>query len=310
MRKIFKAHAAVFSANFIYGVNFFIAKGIMPDYFSPEAAIFFRILVATLLFWAFFIWKGAELIDRKDILRFMVCGLCGVAVNQIMFFKGLNLSTPVNSAIIMTSSPVIVFAFAALLKQEKVSWSRMLGIVFGATGALLLITQKGNALAGLHAPNVWLGNLLMLGNASFFAVYLALVKPLMKKYDTMTVITWVFTFGCVFALPYTGQYLPDVDFPNIPLNIWLSLAFVIVFTTFLAYLLNTVGLQTLRASTVSFYIYAQPLVAGLVNVFLDVETFTLTMLFSFILVCSGVFLVGRKAPLPAKSPVDQPVETT
>ncbi|MCG8474277.1 MAG: DMT family transporter [Cytophagales bacterium] len=297
MKPILKAHLAVFGANFIYGLNYSIAKGLMPNHFSPPSIIFIRVLVSGGLFFLLSRFYIGEKIARKDLFRLACCGLFGVAVNQLFFFEGLNLTTQLNASILMTSNPIIVFLLAMLLKIEYPSKLRLTGIMLGAAGAVLLLSY-GKRLE-LGAPNILLGNAFVLLNATSYAVYLLLVKPLMKKYHPLTVISWVFAFGSLFVFPVTASEAWHIQWRILPVSALLSLGFVVIFTTFFAYLLNVVGLKSLRSSTVSFYLYCQPVVAALVNVFAGEELFTWEKGIAFMLICLGVFLVSKPA-LPKK----------
>jgi len=106
-----KSHMALIGANLIYGLNYTIAKGIMPDYMSPRGIIFFRVLGAIIVFNLIHILFIKEKIERKDLLRFAACGLFGVAINQILFFEGLNLTTPIKASLIMTTGSLLIRFF-------------------------------------------------------------------------------------------------------------------------------------------------------------------------------------------------------
>ncbi|MBI5540795.1 MAG: EamA family transporter, partial [Bacteroidia bacterium] len=224
---------SIIAANVIYGLNYVIAKGVMPDYFSPKAIIFFRItgtIVLTLLFFFLFI---KEKVEKKDFPRLILSSVFGIAINQIMFFEGLNLTTPIDAAIIMTVNPVLVLIFAFVILKEKITLLKILGIAIGIAGAVLLITGKGEL---SFNSKTFVGNILILINATSFAVYLVIIKPLMKKYHPMTIMLWTFIFGFFITLPFTIEPVINSNFHDIPLKIWLGLGYIIVGATFLGYL--------------------------------------------------------------------------
>ena len=124
---ILKAHLALLGANVIYGANYLIAKGIMPNKIGPSAFVFIRLFFGVILFW---IIKSfiKERVAKKDLLRLGLCGLLGAAANQLLFFNGLNLTSPIDASIIITSIPVMVLIFSALILKEQITAGKLLGI--------------------------------------------------------------------------------------------------------------------------------------------------------------------------------------
>ena len=250
-----KAHLALFLVNALYGASHILAKGIMPNYLTPNVFILLRVLGATLLFWMVRFFLPKEKIAKKDYPLLIASGLFGVAINQLFFFHGLNLSSSINSGIIMTMNPILVVILAYFLLKEKITSLKIGGIILGATGAVFL-TLKSSQITGDSS----LGDVFLLINALSYAVYLVIAKPLMKTYSPLTVITYVFTFGLGFILlfPPTVTDLFITDFSIIPLDAWIKIAYIVVGVTFLTYLLTMYGLKHLSPSVSSSYIYFQP----------------------------------------------------
>ena len=140
-----KAHLALLGANIIYGINYTVAKDVMPEFISPFGFIFCRVTGALFLFWLVFAFSY-EKIAKKDLLLLAVCGLFGVAANQLMFFHGLNLTTPINAGIIMTSNPVFVLIASALILKNRITFLKVGGILIAITGALLSTLLFGESL--------------------------------------------------------------------------------------------------------------------------------------------------------------------
>lgn len=253
---IIRAHIALFLVNAIYGANHLIAKGVMPIYLTPTVFIFFRALGAAVLFWIIKLLFIKEKVRRKDVLRMALCGIFGVAVNQLFFFHGLNLSSSINAGIIMTLNPILVVILSYFILQEKITLRKSGGILLAATGAILLTLTAGSG-----KGDSILGDLFLFINATSYAIYLVLVKPLMNKYTPLTVITYVFTFGFIYVslYPPTLSELFATDFYAITGTILIKIMFVIVAVTFLTYLLTVFGLKYLTASVSSAYIYLQPI---------------------------------------------------
>ncbi len=254
---ILKAHIALLGANLIYGVNYIIAKGIMPQKIGPSAFVFIRLICATALFWVLKSIAFKEKIAKKDISRLMLCGLLGAAANQLLFFHGINLTSPVDASIIMTTTPVIVLVFSFFLLKEKITPTKLLGISIGSIGAIVLIIYGNNS----GGTSSFLGNLFVILNATCYGLYLVVVKPLMKKYNSITVISWVFLFGFIFMLPFGLSDFISTDFAAFDLNTYLVIGFVVIFTTFFAYLFNVYALNYVSPSVNSSYIYLQPAIS-------------------------------------------------
>ena len=141
MNKTFLAHISLFVANLIYALNYTIAKDVMPKYIEPSGFILLRVVGAVVLFSLYYFLFIKEKVENKDILLLSVCGLFGVAINQLLFFEGLNLTTPINASIIMTVNPVLVLLLSYFLINESITFKKGLGIIVGIFGAYILISQ-------------------------------------------------------------------------------------------------------------------------------------------------------------------------
>lgn len=276
-----KAHLALFGANLIYGLNYSVAKDVMPTYIQPFGFILLRVVGAALLFWFFHSILSSEKIDKKDWPRIALCGLFGVAMNQLLFFAGLNITTPINAAIIMTSNPILVIIAASIILHEIITKQKVIGLTLGVIGALLIILFKADF---SFDAKTWPGDLMILLNAASYGVYLVVVKPLMTKYQPLTIIKWVFTFGLIYVLPFGYSDFMAIEWSSFPTIIWLETAFIVICTTFFAYLLNIFALKKLQPSTVSTYIYTQPVLAALFAILMGKDEVTLVKVIGAILI--------------------------
>lgn len=283
---------AAFAASAIYGANHTIAKGLMPTVIQPFGFILLRVLGAALLFWLVSLFLPSEKIDKKDWLRFIACAFFGMALNMLSFFKGLSLSTPINSSVVITLAPVLLLILSAIFLKERITLLKSIGIGLGLAGALLLI------LFGMkvqpNAPNIPLGNLLFVFNAAAYSVYLILVKPIANKYKPFTLMKWFFLFAFLINLPIGYSEFIAVDWVGLSFgSIW-KLAFVIVGTTFLTYLFNIYALKVLSPSTIGAFIYLQPLLATLIAVAVGSDVLTTIRIFAAAMIFLGVYISTRK----------------
>lgn len=255
IQKSVQAHIALLFVNVLYGASHVLAKGVMPGFLTPTVFILFRVVGATALFWLVLSLTKRSKIEQKDFPLIALCGLFGVAINQLFFFHGLNLSSAFNSGIIMALNPIMVVILSFFLLNERLTAFKITGITLGATGAILLTLKASTSIGDSR-----LGDLFLFLNALSYAIYLVIAKPLMKKYSPIQVITWVFTFGLFFILlfPPTLSELVQTNFHRIPAEIWWKITYVVIGVTFLTYLLTIFGLKYLSATISSAYIYTQP----------------------------------------------------
>ncbi|MBK6263503.1 DMT family transporter [Marivirga sp. S37H4] len=291
MRKTWQIHGALALVSLIYGANYIIAKGVMPEYMSPNAFILFRASSATLLFWLFHFFTSKEKVQSKrDYWKFAQCAVFGVTANQLIFFNGLNLGSPVNASIIMTVNPVIVLLISAWFLKDKITSKKIIGILLGAVGVILLILNKEVSLDN----DSFLGDVFIFLNATFYAIYLVMVRPLMQRYEPITVVKWVFLFGTIMIIPFGIVPLATTSFESFSSGIWWSVVYVVIGTTFLAYLLNAMALKHVSSTIVGYYIYLQPLFATAITLALGLEKFQWVKALFALMIFYGVYLVSQK----------------
>lgn len=284
---------AAFGATLIYGFNHTIAKNVMPIYIEPFGFVLLRVMGAAILFWFLSIFFKNQKIDKKDWLRILLCSFLGMVINMLAFIKGLQLSTPINSSVLITIVPILVFSFSAIILKEKVSLMKIFGISAGFIGALILILYS--PLSGFNAPNIPMGNLLFVLNSATYGLYLIFVKPLVEKYNIITLFRWLFLFGFLMNFPITINEFIEVKWSSLPIyDAILPMIYVVVGTTFSTYLLNAYALTKLKASTVSSFIYMQPIVGIVYALTTKNDSLTLTNVVGMLLIFLGIYLVTKK----------------
>tara|TARA_S200000501_G_scaffold357190_1_gene380610 strand:+ start:2047 stop:2958 length:912 start_codon:yes stop_codon:yes gene_type:complete len=284
---------AAFGATTIYGMNHTIAKVVMPHYIGPFGFIMLRVVGACILFWlvSFFIPK--ETIEKKDFFKIAITAFFGMCINMLMFFKGLQLSTPINSGVIVTLTPIIILVLSAIFLKERLTLLKVLGIILGFIGAILLIIY-GNTIKAINAPNVSLGNIMLLINAISFGTYLVMVKSLTKKYSTVTLMKWMFLLGVFYTFPFTINEFMEVSWNSLPFEAIWRMSFVVLGTTFLTYMLNVYALKTLPATTIGAFTYLQPIITIVYAVITGNDILDSVKILACGLVFLGVYLVSKK----------------
>lgn len=286
-----KAHLALLGANLFYGAGFTVAKHIMPRLIQPLGFIFIRVSVVTLLFWLSYTGgkRYRTKIEKKDWPILVLGGLFGVALNQMLFFMGLNLTFPIHASLIMMSTPLLITIISLFVLRERISITKAIGLLLGIGGAALLMSAgKEITLTGNSA----LGDLFVFINAASYAVYLVLIKPLMTRYRPIIVIRWVFLFGFLFVLPFGWPQFSAIDWSLFQPSDYLSVAFIVICVTFFTYLWNIYALRHLPPSVAGAYIYLQPIFAAIISILIMNEPLTLVKLLATALIFSGVFMVN------------------
>ncbi|MBL7925290.1 MAG: EamA family transporter [Bacteroidia bacterium] len=290
MRKIVLAHLAVLTANIIYGINFSIAKDVMPAFIGPFAFILIRVVSAAILFLIIHLFFIKQKVARKHLFLLMQCALFGVAINQLLFFKGLSLTQPINAALVMCTNPIQVVLLSAMLGKEKMGWHKWAGIIMGLTGAIsIILFGKKYSLNN----QTFLGDAMVFTNALAYAYFMIIAKPLLKEYHPLTVMKYSFLIGSIMVLPFGLPEFLEINWQQMPQNIYPKIAFVVIGTTFIAYIFNSFGLRYLSSSVVSVYIYAQPVFATLMSMYkLQGNPGWLHGL-AALLIFSGIYLASR-----------------
>lgn len=290
--RLFMAHVAMFLVALIYAANFSLAKMAMPQYVGAFGFILLRVSAAAALFFISSIFIK-EKVAKKDMGTLILTSIFGVALNMLTFFKGLELTTPINGSLIMLMTPILVLVFSFVVLKEKLNFLKIIGIVLGLGGALMLTLSNSNA-ASVYAPDPLWGNILVGINAASYGVYLIMVKPLAKKYHPITIMKWNFGIGLLFVFPFGIQQSLEVNWQTMPYNIILVIAFVLFFVTFVNYLLNAIALTMVSPAVVGAYIYLQPVLTALIAVIGGHDSLTLTITISSLLIFGGVYLVSFK----------------
>ena len=298
MTKSTKVHGSLFLVALIYAATFSIAKEVMPHYIKPMGLITIRVWGAVSLLWVtHFLFVKESIFGKKDFLMLLKCAVFGVAANMLLFFKGLAITTPINAAILMVTTPLFVAFFSFFLLNEKVTKLKVMGLCFGVFGAILLLL--GPSLS-FNSTTLW-GDLMVMTNAIIYAYYLIIAKPLLHKYSPLTVIKWTFFFGGLLVIPFGFTELKEVQWQAIPNSIWSAIIFLIIGATFITYVLNAWALRNANVTLVGAYIYLQPVLATIIAVSMGKDSLTLPKVLFSLLIFIGVYLVGL--PNVAKSKI-------
>ncbi len=259
--------------------------------FPPPAIVGFRVAGAALAFFALQKFSGTLRLDKRShYFYFALFSFFGVIFNQMLFFKGLSLTTATNTSLLAVMIPVFAIIVSVIIKNDTISWQKIVGIIVAAGGVIYLIDPTNASFSSATTQ----GDILIILNSLSYATYVAISKKLITHYGALKSIAWVFLFASVVNVPVGLFSLQSVELSNVGFAAWAALAAVVIFPTILAYYWNTWALARVEPSVVAVYIYLQPLIGTFLAIFVLGEAWKPRIFVAMILIFAGVFLVTRK----------------
>ncbi|HYG12204.1 MAG TPA: DMT family transporter, partial [Pyrinomonadaceae bacterium] len=225
--------------------------------------------------------------SKSDYARLALYSLLGVVLNHLLFVKGLEFSTAINSALLGTTIPIFTLLVSVLLGYETGSWRVAVGLLLAACGVVYLI----NPAQANFSREKNIGNLILLFNSMSYGAYIAISQDMIKRYGALTVISWIFIFGSLVTLPIGGYHLSKISLAAVPPGIWFAVLYIIAVPTVAAYYLNAWALGRVAPSIVAIYIYLQPLIAFAVAPFILGESLNSRTWLAAALIFAGVATV-------------------
>jgi drug/metabolite transporter (DMT)-like permease len=289
MNRILRAHIFLIILTIISGFNYTIAKFVMPQPIQASSIIWIRMSCTALFFYLFIIFcKRSFFIDKKDYVRLILCAIFGITINQIFFFEGLSRTSPINTSLIMSGIPITVFILSVVFLHEKMSKWNVFGLILSATGAVILLLDSRGKFEGL-----FIGDVFILVNAVSYGIFLILARQLMRSYDSVTVIFWIFLMGTCLSFPYCYTNYEVTDWAHIPLYTWFGLGFIVVFATIINYYIGVDVLKDISPAVSSMYVYIQPIVTTAVAMYFGSDKLDGQKLISSLAILVGVYLVSK-----------------
>jgi drug/metabolite transporter (DMT)-like permease len=277
-----QGYAALLVVQLAFGLLAIFGKWAFAD-FTAEAIVGWRIVFGSAaLGGVVLLTRGKRALpSRRDLALLAVLSLAGIAVNMVLYLEGLRRSTAINSGLIMPLIPVFTFAVAVLVRHEVFSWTRGSGILLALAAALALAFGRGAD----FSADTRIGNLMMVANAFSYSLYLVFSRPLVAKYGPLVVTAWMFVLS-LWTVPFIAgsvAWAPE----HAAAKSWLSLLYILLFPTLVAYFLNAYALARVAASTTAVFIFLQSLITVSAAILLLGEALTARTL-----VCGGLVFAG------------------
>jgi len=253
-----RVHPALALVQCVFATLPIASKLILPAV-EPLAIATLRITGSAVAFASLkWLLGGERVTDRADLARLAVLAFLGAVFNQVLFLIGVSRTTAMHANILITTIPIFTLGVALLLRRERASPAKLGGIVLAGAGAIYLIA--GRASPGEGASVV--GDGLIAINTLSYACYLVLSKDLLRRYEPLTVVTYMFMFGSLMVLPVGIPSLLRTDAAALTPRTLLVLLYIVAFPSFLAYLLSIWALQRTASSLVAMYVYLQPVLTA------------------------------------------------
>jgi drug/metabolite transporter (DMT)-like permease len=286
----------------VFAVNIPVSKALLSEHISSLGLTLARILFAMLAFWMVSLFTEKEKICWADHLKLLFAGIFGIALNQGLFVYGLQETSPVDASIIITIGPLFTMLIAALFLKEPITSKKVLGVITGGIGAILLVYTGHHGQSAQQSS--MMGNITVLMSSLSYALYLVLGKPLTDKYSSITLMKWMFLYAALFLIPFTyNDFLEAEMFRHTNMVPYLMIFFTLFGATFITYLLIPLAQQRIRATTISMYNNLQPLIASFIAILIGMDTFSMWKLMAGVLILLGVYFVTMsksKADMEAK----------
>ncbi len=289
----YRAHLLIVLANLFFAINMSTVKHLTTNHFiAPYAINILRVGISALLFWSMALFSPKQPLGilKKDIKTFVLCAICGIALNQTFFIKGLSYTLATHAALLLLVTPILISLAALYFLREKFTSQKALGLLLGCSGAVLLISQRTTVKG---ASNIVLGDVLIILNAIVYAIYFIMVKPLMLKYNAVHVIRWVFTIGFFMIFPLGYQELSNTNFSSFSSTEWYCIGSVVILGTFCAYLFTIFSIKHLGAAVSGAYIYTQPVFATIIAWLFLNDGMDMPRLMAGLLIFTGVYFTQK-----------------
>jgi drug/metabolite transporter (DMT)-like permease len=295
MNQSIKGHGAMLCANVMWGLMSPIAKFVMiGGLITPLLVTNLRIIGAMILFWTASLFMPREHVPAKDLAHLFVASLLAIVFNQGCFIFGVGLTTPGDASIITTSMPLWAMILSAIILKDRITTRKIIGIIAGATGAILLVMGgKSHANISVAPTNAVLGDVLVLIAQLSYALYIVIYKNFVQRYSMFTIMKWMFTFAFICVIPFSYNDLVHTAWTQVSALQAAGLTFIVVCGTFISYTFIVVAQKRLPPTVTATYNYVQPTVACAVAIAWGMDSFSALKGAAIVLIFTGVFLVTR-----------------
>jgi drug/metabolite transporter (DMT)-like permease len=264
----------------IWGGMYVVSKVVL-EIIPPFALVTIRLLLGALTLAMVLLFRGFPSLSRKQFLQVLGVGFVGYGVSLSLQFLGTKLSTAANGSLVTSATPAFVLIFAWMLLKETITPLRLISLVLATLGVIAVIDPRSAQLN----PELFLGNLSLIGAAITWALYSVLVRKTTQTLDVLPFSLIAFLGGLPVTIPAGAWELGAIGIGEITPGVVGGLLFLGVISTALAMVLWNTAFALVDASLASLTFFAQPVVGTLLGwLFLGEQITPLFLL--------GGFLIG------------------
>ena len=281
-------------ATIMWGAMAPVAKSVLEeDILDGLALSVLRIGGGTLLFLLFSLlprkFTGDCKVEKRDFLYLFLASMIMISANQGLFIIGIEYTSPIDTSVMCTLTPVFTLILAAVFIGQPLTFLKVTGIALGLSGALVMaFTNESEEIA----RNPMLGNTLCMLAQICAAVYYVFFLKLINKYPPFTIMKWMFLFSSLTYIPVMLPFIGNIQWSQMSPSSFYSIGYIIVFPTFLAYLVIPFAQRLLKPTVVSSYAYLQPVVSAVLSSMMGLALFGWNRAFATALIFIGVYLVS------------------
>ena len=242
----------------IWAANNVITKTALDAGLAPSTYVGVRFALVAVILWGYLLLRREPVrIRRSDLPRFIVSGLSGFAIYNMLFVIGLAHTSAFSAAILISLAPVFMLVIAAVLGLERVLPLQWLGVALSLLGVAIFIGDK--LLAGKPA----FGDLLNVAAALCFAIYGLTTGSLVHRYGPSATTAWSVTVGLIGILPFTARTLLTEDWSAIGRIGWAAMVYAAVISMMLAYSLWGWAIARTGSGRSVPYLFLIPVLTGI-----------------------------------------------
>lgn len=286
------ANALMLVTTFCWASNIVAGKEALRG-FDALALAQLRMAGAAILYIVLYLaWRGRPKLrlSKREWGMLSLMALTGITLNQVCFIGGLARTSVTHTGLIQAIGPVIVLLLSASMAMEALTRRKLLGMTISFVGVALLLIERPEQGSGAN----WLGDIIVIAAGVFFAYYTILLKKYAHRFDPLTSNALVFALGALFLFPFCAHSIVRTRWNLIPPHAWWGLAYMVLFGSFVAYLIYAFALESLSASNVAAFAYLQPLMAALMGIWLLGEKVSLSAVIGGALILVGVYFTERE----------------
>lgn len=282
-------------ANMLWGLMAPVSKDALNYFHSNDISAFtlaaFRMIGAAIAFWILDIFLPKESTTWSDRRKLFVAGMLSIVCNQCMFIIGVSFTTPIDASVVTTMLPIVTMIIAAIVLREPITGLKVVGVLLGMSGAVLLILGGEYGLS--LNKSCLIGDMMCLVAQFSFATYLVFFKNFISRFSAVTLMKWMFLWAAIVIVPFALPSIVSINYSAMPPKVIAEVCYTVFVGTFFTYLLVPIGQKTLRPTVVSMYNYVQPVMSTIVSLVWGLTTFGLVKGIAVGLVFAGVYIVTQ-----------------